>query len=184
MLPTSRPPQTQHNKAWHGFQSERNQAWHGHSAQCPLLFLHRKLLLPFPPLPQKQHFPLSKGFHLSFIFFSPSVQVLPLFLISTRNLTHLSIFHKLTSIHQNRTPAQVIRFNFVQTIVYPGITHRWKLGKSSQDEPPDPAVQLATHHNGSSDGWSPPLDWEESLPYCHHLFKVAEGWQPSKVRGL
>ena len=36
---------------------------------------------------------------------------------STRSLTHLTIFHKLTIIHQNRTPSQVsqFQFNFVQT---------------------------------------------------------------------
>ena len=30
---------------------------------------------------------------------------------STRSLTHLTIFHKLTIIHQNSTPSQVIQSN-------------------------------------------------------------------------
>ena len=45
------------------------------------------------------------------------LQVLSQLLVSTRSLTNLTIFHKLTTIHQNRTPAQVsqFQFNFVET---------------------------------------------------------------------
>ena len=111
-------------------------------------------------------------------------QVLSEFLICTQSLTNLTIFHKLTNIHQNRTPAQVIQFDFLQTklrtIVYPGITHRRKLCQSSEDELPGPPLHLATHHNWSSDG-SPPTHWEKSLPYCCHLSKVAQDWQPPEV---
>ena len=39
------------------------------------------------------------------------LQVLSQLLISTRSLTHLTIFHKLNAIHQNRTPSQVIQSN-------------------------------------------------------------------------
>ena len=44
-------------------------------------------------------------------------QVLSQLLVCTKSLTNLTIFHKLTTIHQNRTPAQVsqFQFNFVET---------------------------------------------------------------------
>ena len=59
---------------------------------------------------------LSRLFLKSNTFRSPKVSFFPLFLfvqvlsqllISTPSLTHLTIFHKLTSIQQNRIPSQV-----------------------------------------------------------------------------
>ena len=110
------------------------------------------------------------------------VQVLSHLLISTPSLTHLTIFHKLTSIQQNRIPSQVwIQSNFVQRKCL-GIAHWWEFGSSSENEPSDQSFKLAGHHNGSqSPNGAPALDWEESLPHCSQLPKVGKGWQPPKV---
>ena len=134
---------------------------------------------------------LSRLFLKSNTFRSPKVSFFPLFLfvqvlsqllISTPSLTHLTIFHKLTSIQQNRTPSQVwIQSNFVQRKCL-GIAHWWEFGSSSENEPSDQSFKLAGHHNGSqSQNGAPALDWEESLPHCSQLPKVGKGWQPPKV---
>ena len=116
--------------------------------------------------------------------FACFAQVLSQLLISARNLSHLSIIHKLTGIQQNRTPREVLNTKSAkllgQNAMHPGISHRRKIGLGTEEESAEEVGNLNNHHNGPLDGISV-LDRAKSQPCCCYLFKVEEGWQPEKV---